>query len=47
MIKMGKNNGKHAARTAFAKWTSVMRKLQNELDEEKKTKKPSKTDNKK
>ncbi len=44
---MGKNNGKHGARTEFAKWTSIMRKLQNELEEEKKSKKPSKTDSKK
>lgn len=43
---MGKNNGKHGARTPYAKWTSIMRKLQNELDEGKKNKSP-KTANKK
>lgn len=32
---MGKNNGKKGKRTEFAKWTSIMRKLDNELEKEK------------
>lgn len=32
---MGKNNGKKGARTEYAKWTSVMRKLDNEVEKEK------------
>lgn len=29
---MGKNHGKHGKKTEFAKKTSMMRKVQNELD---------------
>lgn len=32
---MGKNNGKKGARTEYAKWTSIMRKLDNEVEKEK------------
>lgn len=31
---MGKNNGKKGKRTEYAKWTSIMRKLDNELEKE-------------
>lgn len=32
---MGKNNGKKGKRTEYAKWTSIMRKLDNEIEKEK------------
>lgn len=32
---MGKNNGKKGKRTEYAKWTSVIRKLDNEIEKEK------------
>lgn len=32
---MGKNNGKKRERTDYAKMTSIMRKLNNELEKEK------------
>ena len=32
---MGKNKGKRGARTPLAKWTSVMRKLDNQIEKEK------------
>lgn len=32
---MGKNNGKKGARTKYAKWTSIMKKLDNEIEKEK------------
>lgn len=42
---MGKNNGKKKGRrTPFAKWTSFMRKLDNELEEAKRNNKPKKSD---
>ena len=40
---MGKNNGK-GARTPYAKWTSIMRKVDNELAKEKQRVKVSNTD---
>lgn len=41
---MGKNNGKKGKRTPFAKWTSIMRKLDNQLEEEKRNSKPKRAD---
>lgn len=42
---MGKNNGKKRERTEYAKLTSIMKKLDNELEKEKQRVKTS--DNKK
>ena len=42
---MGKNHGKKGARTTYAKWTSIMRKLDNELSKDKQRNKKTNTDN--
>lgn len=44
---MGKNNGKRGVRTPYAEWTSIMRKLDNELEGDKKKMKASDQDKEK